>query len=222
MTNSQMRRFALIVESFLSIIPPILLPGLVKEIISRAVATVASIGRDYNTGIEDRVRGVLYASTFNAKGLRIGRGVRLDGKSKIKLSDNVTLHGPLYISATSASGNVNIGEHTHIDRTAVLYGQGGLDIGSECAIAAGVIIYSQTNQYDDHPGMPVVQQGTKYAKVEIGKDVWIGAGAIILPGVKVGSHSVIGAGSVVTKDVCEASIVVGSPAKEIKKREGYL
>ena len=103
----------------------------------------------------------------------------------------------------------------------MLYGQGGLKIGEGCAIASGVSIYSQTNQYDAQPGVAIIQQGTRYAKVEIGDDVWIGAGAVIVPGVCIGNHAVVGAGSVVTRNVETATVVVGSPARPIKKREGF-
>ena len=55
--------------------------------------------------------------------------------------------------------------------------------------------------------------------ITIGNDVWIGQRVIILPGVKVGSHSIIGAGSVVTKDIVDFSIVAGNPAKLIRIRK---
>ena len=57
-----------------------------------------------------------------------------------------------------------------------------------------------------------------YFETHIGNDVWIGANVIILPGVTINDHSVIAAGSIVTKDVEAYSIVGGSPAKLIKKR----
>ena len=53
----------------------------------------------------------------------------------------------------------------------------------------------------------------------IGKNVWIGTGAIILPGITLGDHAIIGAGSVVTKDVPPETIVVGNPAKYLRKVE---
>ncbi len=55
-------------------------------------------------------------------------------------------------------------------------------------------------------------------KAYIGNDVWTGANAIIMPGVTVGDGAVVGAGAVVTKDVLPYSVVVGNPAREIKKR----
>lgn len=210
---------ALLIERCFIYAPSFFIPTIVREGISRGMAHLLFSRQGGDSGIENRIRGVFYSSVFKAKGLRIGRGVCFEGRNNIKIDNNVVLHGPLFISATGRAGKVSIGNLTHIDRYSVLYGQGGLNIGEKCAIASGVIIYSQTNQYDAYPELPVIEQGTRYSKVEIGNDVWIGAGAIILPGVTIGDHSVVGAGSVVTRDVEKASIVVGSPARLVKKRE---
>ena len=60
-------------------------------------------------------------------------------------------------------------------------------------------------------------QGLEYAKpIEIGDNVWIGGSVVVLPGVKIGSNSVIGAGSVVVKDIPKNSVAVGNPCKVIK------
>ena len=76
-------------------------------------------------------------------------------------------------------------------------------------IASHVVITSQTH---DKQG-PCYRETTSRAKVVIGDNVWIGAGAIILPGVILGPGSIIGAGAVVTRDVSAGNIVVGVPAR---------
>jgi len=71
----------------------------------------------------------------------------------------------------------------------------------------------------DRIDIPINQQGSTEEKpIEIGNDVWIGTRVIILPGVKIGDHSIIGAGAVVTKSFPPYSIIGGVPAKLIKKR----
>lgn len=61
-------------------------------------------------------------------------------------------------------------------------------------------------------------KGLEYAKpIEIGDNVWIGGNVVVLPGVKIGNNSVIGAGSVVNKDIPENTIAVGNPCRSIKK-----
>ncbi len=104
-------------------------------------------------------------------------------------------------------------------------------IGSFCSIANNVIIGGAMHPIDWVSTSPVFYEGRdsvkkKYSKhkrnidkvTEIGNDVWIGQNAIIKQGVVIGTGAVIGMGSVVTKDVEPYSIVVGSPAQQIKKR----
>ncbi len=69
------------------------------------------------------------------------------------------------------------------------------------------------------PSIPIIDQGITAQGIEIEDDVWIGSGAIITDGVHIGKGSVIAAGSVVTKDVAEHTIVAGVPAKLIRKIE---
>ncbi len=96
----------------------------------------------------------------------------------------------------------------------------GIDasIGGKCVIGNNVmmgpqcIIYTRNHKFDDNT-VPMCKQGFQEEKpVVIGDDVWIGGRVIILPGVRIGSHSIIGAGSVVTKDIPEWAIVAGNPA----------
>lgn len=92
-------------------------------------------------------------------------------------------------------------------------------IGKNVMIARDVIILSVNHEFDN-TDVPMIAQGhTKPEPVVIGDDVWIGARAIILPGVKINSHSIVGAGSIVTKQVPEGAIVAGNPAKIIRYRK---
>lgn len=96
--------------------------------------------------------------------------------------------------------------------------KGNLIIGDRYDIAQGVRII--TTSYPKYSNLNKIYD-LKYEKVIIGDDVWIGTGAIILPGVKVGDYSIIAAGAVVTKNVPEYSIAYGNPMK-IKKINDYL
>ncbi|MBP8591217.1 acyltransferase [Candidatus Shapirobacteria bacterium] len=109
--------------------------------------------------------------------------------------------------------NIAVGEDTIIGDHCFLDGRAPLKIGSHTAIASQVLIYnSEHNLHDSH--FVAIEE-----PVEIGDYVFIGARAIILPGVKVGNGAVVAAGAVVTKDVPEKTIVGGVPAREIGKRE---
>jgi virginiamycin A acetyltransferase len=91
-------------------------------------------------------------------------------------------------------------------------------IGENSLIASGVHIMSGSGQHNfDDIDSPIQQQGGNYSKIEIGEDSWIGNGSLIMA--NVGKKCIIGAGSVVTKDVDDFSIMVGNPAKLIKLRQ---
>jgi maltose O-acetyltransferase len=97
--------------------------------------------------------------------------------------------------------------------------QSKITIGNYVMIAQNVMIIGG-NHSTLRTDIPMMLQGEgKQGSIVIEDDVWIGAGAIILTGVKIGQGSVIGAGSVVTKDIPEYSIAVGNPAKVVKSRK---
>jgi acetyltransferase-like isoleucine patch superfamily enzyme len=128
------------------------------------------------------------------------------------------LYGNTYMNTNGPAGFIKLGENSHVDQFGVLYGQGGLEIGSSCAISSGVIIYSQTNADQLQDGTPVAQQPTVYAPVRLGDGCWLGAGVRIIPGVTLGDGCHVGAGAVVTGDLPSFSVAVGVPAKVIKQR----
>lgn len=101
-----------------------------------------------------------------------------------------------------------------------LFGEGGgISIGTGSILSHQVQIFSRNHLYDSID-LKYIPYDNRFIskKVTIGKYVWIGANAIILPGVNIGDGAVIGAGSVVTKDVPKYAIVGGNPAKIIKYR----
>jgi acetyltransferase-like isoleucine patch superfamily enzyme len=105
--------------------------------------------------------------------------------------------------------NVFVSQHCTIS--------GDVEIGKDTLIAGFVTILDSNHNYESND-KPVREQGGMKAAISIGEDVWIGASSVILPGVKIGNHSIIGANSTVTEDIPDWSIAVGSPARVIKDR----
>jgi len=110
---------------------------------------------------------------------------------------------------------VTIGDDFFIGAHCYINGAAGLTIGSRVTIAHGVMIFTDS-------GPNTSQKLQKHfpitaAPVKIGDDVWIGASAMILPGVIIGNGCVIGAGSLVKDDVPDGSVVAGNPAKVVRE-----
>ena len=104
-----------------------------------------------------------------------------------------------------------IGNYCHI-------GVKRLNIGDSTLIASSVSFVGADHQYNDRSKKLRDSLIDENLTVSIGDDCWIGHGSIILNGVSIGNRSIVGAGSVVTKDVPEEKIVAGNPAKIIKDR----
>lgn len=111
---------------------------------------------------------------------------------------------------------VYIGEGLHVTDDLASPLAAGLRIGDRASVAQRVMVVLSS-----HPNNSELRRhlGVRTAAVEIGHDAWIGAAAILLPGVTVGHHAVVGAGAVVTRDVEPWTVVAGNPARPIRRLE---
>lgn len=134
---------------------------------------------------------------------------------KAKVGKRVVFYPGVFINPAR---NIEIGDDVDIALNTLITTGGGVEIGDRTLIGYNVQIFSCNHNIPSNKDK-IFESGHQCKKVTIGKDVWIGAGSIILPGVKIGDGAVIGAGSVVTKDVESFTIVAGNPAKLVKKRE---
>ncbi len=114
----------------------------------------------------------------------------------------------------NAVGDVLIGNHTRIGLHNTIIGP--VKIGNHVNLAQGITVTALNHNFDD-TNKRIDEQGVSTNAVTIEDDVWIGANAVILPGVTIGNHCVVAAGAVVTKDVPPHSLVAGVPAKVIKQ-----
>ena len=113
--------------------------------------------------------------------------------------------------------NLIVGDRVDLARGVLITTSGGVVIGDRTLIGYNTQILSSDHEIPPK-GLPYPISGNVHKRVTIGKDVWIGAGCIITPGVKIGDGALIAAGSVVTKDVGANEIVGGVPAKLIRSR----
>ena len=117
------------------------------------------------------------------------------------------------------SSKLSIGDNSGVGVNCACGGE--CVIGNDVMMGPECVIFSRNHEFSD-PSTPMRLQGYKKEMVcTIGDDVWIGRRAMIMPGVTIGSHTIIGAGAVVTKDVPEWAIVAGNPAvvKKYRNRE---
>lgn len=124
------------------------------------------------------------------------------------VDDSVTVNLPFY---SDFGRHITLGKGVFINTGAMFTDLGGIAIEDNVLIAPRVNIITV-----NHPLNPNERQGLLLSPVHIKKNAWIGAGATILPGVTIGENAVVGAGSLVTKDVPDNAVVVGSPAKVVK------
>lgn len=187
---------------------PLLLSARGKFIIQTGVILKQPRNIMLHDGVYLDHRVYLHASP---NGIEIGSGSRI--------MYNSMLH--VYNFRNLPNARIVIGENTVIGPYCTIYGHGGTIIGNNIGIAARVSILPINHNYLDL-NRPIRDQGIEAKGVIIEDDCWIGAGTCITDGVKVGKGSVVGAGSVLTKDVPPYTLVAGVPAKKIKSWQPLL
>lgn len=173
------------------------------------------------------------------KNVSFGANVILRHPHKIEISDNVVIDDNCLLDAKGMDNNgIRIGSGVFIGRNSILSCKNGdivlgdnVNIGFNCEIfsASNVTLGANTlvaaycyfigggHEYGDTDAS-ILEQGRYSHGINVGEDAWFGAGAKVLDHVTIGSHSIIGAGAVVTKNTPEYSVSVGVPAKVIKDR----
>lgn len=153
-------------------------------------------------------------SLFKRLVLRLDRGmdrIRVEAlKARMEsCGKEVSVHWPVMIQGPE---RLTVGEHVVINGFVHIWAHGGVSIGESTLIASHVAITSLT--HDTQAGRFADSSVAK--PVRIGRNVWIGSHAVILPGVTIADGAIVGAGAVVTRDVAAGDIVAGVPAVSIK------
>ena len=167
-----------------------------------------------------------YQPMFRARCDQVGKNLRVDlgapyvyGDIRIRIGDDCTMNAISSFVSTSVGRNpvLEIGNKTYLGHRVSISVGSKVTIGSHVLIADNVFIA-------DNPGHPLDAAKRRVQGVEpdqirpvtIGDDVWIGHGCKIMPGVHIGEGSVVGAGSIVTRDVPPFTLVAGIPAKAVR------
>jgi len=148
------------------------------------------------------------------KGSLIRRNTRMDVLpfNGFSLGINSTIED--YTVVNNGMGDVKIGNGVRVGLSNVIIGP--VEIGNNIIIAQHVVMSGLNHGYEDI-NVPIRLQPCATSKIIIEDDCWIGANAVITAGVKIGKHSIVAAGSVITKNVPPYSIVGGNPAKLLKQ-----
>jgi acetyltransferase-like isoleucine patch superfamily enzyme len=141
----------------------------------------------------------------------------------IHIGENTLIGPDISLSAGMVPGQecitnpvVSIGDRCLIGRGSGIVGHFSIEIGDDVWTGHNVYITDQNHGYED-VSLPISKQSQPERAVKIGSGSWLGYGSVVLPGVTIGEHCVIGANSVVTRDVPSYSVAVGVPARVIKR-----
>ena len=183
--------------------------------------TIQDVIDGFKEGVEEDIERNAYADTLFQEAVRIGMELnsqyhtpeeireimgRLTGK---RMDDSFRLFPPFY---TDFGKNITIGKDVFINSGCHFQDQGGIVIGDGSLIGHNVVLATI-----NHDLSPANDRKNHYAPITIGKHVWIGSNATVLPGVTIGDWAVVAAGAVVTKDIPALTVAGGVPAKVLKK-----
>jgi len=180
-------------------------------------------------GIWRHVRNIKNRMIFGNYGRNVYffPGVRVQRPRFVSVGDNVTIgrdadifvHRP---RSGSKDAIIQIGNNVHIGSRNIIGARKSVILEDNVLIGPNVVIGDHSHRYEDIE-IPVKMQATTEAgPVRIERDSWIGANVFIFPNVTIGRHSVIGANSVVNRDISPYSVAVGVPARVIKKYDFNL
>jgi acetyltransferase-like isoleucine patch superfamily enzyme len=147
--------------------------------------------------------------TFKRKRLLAERGLRIAKSAEIVLTSTL---------CCERSGQIEIGENSLINDLCSITAYGcNIRIGNGVLVGPGTIMHTSSHRFDKTE-IPIWKQGSIVRPIVIEDDVWIGANCTVLGGVKIGAHSVIGANSLVNRDIPQYSVAFGVPCKVKRNR----
>ncbi len=147
-----------------------------------------------------------YLNCYSRGGVRLGRNVTIREFAWLQLTSKLDSPGDL----------IEIGDYTYVGPRSILGAAAPLRIGRRCQIGANVSFIAESHVFASEDD--IFSQGVSRNGITIGDDCWIGNNAVILDGVEIGSGTVVGAATVVTKSLPARAVAVGAPARVIRSR----
>jgi acetyltransferase-like isoleucine patch superfamily enzyme len=158
-----------------------------------------------------RLRGVEF------EGMPYIRGMlpRVTSKGNIRVGDRFKVNGLQHRVdfGAAAGGELLIGDDVFLNRGVAIYAARKIEIGDHTRVGDLATI-NDSDIHETEPGRPI-----RVEPVTIGRNVWIGQKAVILPGITIGDHAIVGASAVVTRSIPSRSVAVGNPARVVREIE---
>jgi acetyltransferase-like isoleucine patch superfamily enzyme len=186
-----------------------------RALLDEVVAEVKCNSTSCSAGEGVRIRNP--SRTALGQFVRLDAHVTLVGGEELPFSlmigEQCVVRAGCYLSARR--GRVTLGENSYVGHNCWIGGQGTIDIGAWALIAPNVVMISSNHDFrrDD---IPYGEQREIAGSIEIGRNVWIGAGSVILPDTTIGAGVVVAAGSVVKHDVPPRALIAGAPASVVR------
>ncbi|OWA01224.1 maltose acetyltransferase [Streptomyces sp. CS159] len=183
---------------------------------------------DSRTNLERMLAGDLYIADDPEIARRQQQAVRLAARYQAAYTEDPEAARPLLAELLGSMGaeahvrpplyvdygsNIAIGARTFVNYNLTALDVAAITIGADCQIGPNVQLLTPTHPLEPGPRRDKLEAARP---IVIGDNVWLGGGAIVLPGVTIGDNSVIGAGAVVTKDVPANVVAVGNPARPVR------
>lgn len=167
-------------------------------------------------------RSRLRAATWRARGSRLGKrnsigpGCRIERPWCLATGNRVSLEGGVYLKAVADEARLVLDDFVFVGMGVEIDVSTAVRIGEHSLLAPGCFITDHVHR--TAAGALIDSQGCEARQVNIGRDVWLGARCIVLPGVTIGDGAVVGAGAVVTADVPAGTVAAGVPARVLRER----
>lgn len=167
---------------------------------------------------------LLHGLTHHGSNVYIGVGAKIVNGSQLYVGNGVEFNPYCMVLCLSKTGGrIEIGDNSRVSMFSWISAAGFLKIGKNVEMGPHVFISDHNHKYEN-VDIPIISQGItpnyppriSSVSLEIGDDCWIGTNVAIVAPVKIGKHCVIGANSVVNRDIPDYSVAVGSPAKVVK------